>query len=226
MIAALLMCFVSIAAYSGGSSIQISQANTGSTQPTANITTGQYESNWWFPSFSVIGRHQMVSVDSYSYLGLLNIKTLSAYYNANALTNFSFSETISTIEETTVSTSVQTTSTITSSLAAKMGIDGVSVSDGYTVSQAYTIQQTTTYSYSVATSSTINYDVRESVVAGKRFALCEAAYVYRATCQKWQYDNYWFNNNVEVSNSRSTFYTYRTIEPFITLVFSDGSIVE
>jgi hypothetical protein len=223
MIAVLLSCFVSIAAYSGGSSISILQASGGSTQPAASITLGQYETSWWYVGW--IGRHQMVSVDSSTYLGLLNVKTLSAYYNANALTNFSFSQTVTVVQETTVSTSVEETSSITSSLAAKFGIDGIGISDGYTISQSYTIQQTTTYSYSEATSSSINYDVRESVVAGKRFALCEAAYVYKATCQKWQYDDYWWGHT-EVSGSRSTFYTYLTLQPFITIGFSDGSIVE
>lgn len=221
MIAALLSCFVSIAAYDGGGSVSIADAQ--STQPTANITTGQYESSRWKVGW--IGRHQMVSVDSYTYLGLLNVKTLSVSYNANALTNFSFSETITTVEENTVSTSVKMSSAITSSLAAKFGIDGIGISDGYTINQAYTIQQTATYSYSVATNSTISYDVRESVVVGRRFALCEAAYVYKATCQKWQYDDYWWGH-IEVSDTRSTFYSYLTLQPFITIGFSDGSIVE
>lgn len=228
MVAFLSFCSVSgdvnqIKSDSSSSNGGISLTQQTSYQPNVNIQYGTYDVGWWYEGF--VGRHQMVSIDSSEYLGVVQIKKLSKTYNPSILTNFTFEDTVSTVTETTISTTISTSSTITSTLGVKMGMSGVSVSNEYTISQTYMIEDTYTYSYSAAESLTVKYEVDKNKIGSNHFYLAYAAYVYKVKCQKWQYDNWWWGD-CEVSDSRSTFYTYITIEPFVTIALTNGTIFE
>lgn len=56
------------------------------------------------------------------------------------------------------------------------------------------------------------------------FALCEASYTYKLYCQTWMWDDYWWGD-YEVSGSRESFVVYLTINPFVTICYSDGSVL-
>lgn len=190
--------------------------------PKPTISYGKYDIGWWREG--LIGRHQMISIDSSEYIGELMLEPLTNTYNSSALTNFHFEETVETIETSTICTTVELSSTITTTLGVKMGMDDVSVSDDCKISKFYRIQNTQTYSYSKRKQSKVSFDVKEDVVKGKNFCLATVAYVYKVACQKWQYDDYWWGNYV-VDGSRSAYYTYITLKPFITVGFEDGSFV-
>ena len=71
----------------------------------------------------------------------------------------------------------------------------------------------------------VEYDVIPELVKGKKFFLCMAAYTYKISCEQWQIDDWWWGN-YEVDGSRSSFTTYYTVDPFITIGFEDGSIIK
>lgn len=233
MLSVLMVAFLSFCSVSGDANQIKSDTNSGnngvslaqetSYQPNANIQYGTYDVGWWYDG--VVGRHQMVSIDSSEYLGVVQIQKLSKTYNPTILKNFSFEDTVSTVTETTISTTISTSSTITSTLGVKMGMSGVAVSGEYAISQTYEIENTYTYSYSTAESLTVKYEVDKDKVGANHFYLAYAAYVYKVKCQQWQYDNWWWGN-YEVDNSRSTFYTYITFEPFVTIALTNGTIFE
>ena len=52
-----------------------------------------------------------------------------------------------------------------------------------------------------------------------------AAYTYKISCEHWQLDDWWWGS-YEVDGSRSSFTTYYTVDPFITIGFEDGSIIK
>lgn len=191
--------------------------------PTVNITFGEFETDWWRQG--LVGRHQLVSIDSYSYLGRIVVDRLSNIYCSNSLSNFHFTESFSTIKNSTVSTSISLNSKITSSLGVKMNMPYVEVSDKYTISTAYSIENSYTYSYSEKTEYSVSYDVADEKVNGKDFYLASVAYVYKVDCQMWQYDNYWYGNT-EVKNSRVNFSSYITLDPTITIAFTDDSFIQ
>lgn len=191
--------------------------------PQPKVQLGKYDVGWC--RNNLIGRHQMISLDSVKYLGEEVIDRLSETYNSNALTNFHFTKSFSTVETSTISTSVQLSSQATTTIGVKAGMDDVSVSEGETISEAYKIENVTTFSYSQKKEQTVSYDVSPETVKGKHFYLAAVAYVYKIKCQKWQYDDYWWGD-YEVTDSRSTFSTYITLNPFITIAFDDGTFVK
>lgn len=191
--------------------------------PKPTISFGEYDTGWW--RAGLIGRHQMISIDSSDYIGELVLQHLTNTYNANALENFHFDECIETIETSTISTSIELSSSITTTLGVKMGMDDVEICTDAKIYKSYKIQNTQTYSYSQKKTSKISFDVKPDVIKGKRFYLAMVAYVYKVTCQKWQYDNYWWGN-YEVEGSRSSYFTYITLKPFVTVGFEDDTFVE
>ena len=52
----------------------------------------------------------------------------------------------------------------------------------------------------------------------------EDGYIPTPTISYGKYDNYWWGN-YEVDGSRSAYYTYIALKPFITVGFEDGSFV-
>lgn len=167
----------------------------------------------------------MVSIDSSEYLGLLEIQKLSRTYSPTGAEKLKFTETITTVAGTTISTTISETSEFTTTLGVKMGMSDISISSDYTITKSYEIQNTITYSYSTATSLSVEFEVDKNAVGDNHFYLAYAAYVYKVKCQKWQYDNWWWGD-YEVSGSRSTFYTYITYDPFVTIALANGTILE
>ena len=187
-----------------------------------SIEYGEYEVEWYYNWF--VGRHVMASIDSAEDLGYMCIDVLSQTYNGYVLENFEFTDTVTTVLTTTVSTTVSLSSSITTSLAGKVGINGISVSNNMQIGIAYNIQSTITYSYSLSTTLQIFYTPAEEYVRNKHFFLCTGARVYKIYCQTWMYDNYWWGD-YEVSGSRESFVTYLTVDPLITIGYTDGTII-
>lgn len=191
--------------------------------PSANITYGSYESDWFYHNF--VGRHNWVSIDSSYYMGRIVVQQLSPIYNPNALEDFHFTESISTTETSTISTTTKLSSSITSSIGVKAGLDNVVLSGNYKINNSYVIENTQTYSYSEQTTRTVTYNVIKDKVKNHDFYLGSVAYVYKIKCQTWQIDDFWWGS-YEVSGSRTTFYTYLTLNPTITIAFADGGYID
>ena len=200
----------------------INEVTSTNYKPEINVQLGSFEVNWWREGF--IGRHQMVSYDSVDYLGPISVKKLSNTYSTSALNNFHFEETIQTINENSISLTISESSKFTSTLGVKAGLNGLQISDDYSIEKYFSIEGVSTYTITNEISYKVEYDVNQELVSGKKFYLAEAAYVYKINCQKWQYDNYWWGN-YEVNNSRSSFVSYVSLNPFITIALEDGTLL-
>ena len=200
----------------------INEVTSTNYKPEINVQLGSFEVNWWREGF--IGRHQMVSYDSVDYLGPISVKKLSNTYSTSALNNFHFEETIQTINENSISLTISESSKFTSTLGVKAGLNGLQISDDYSIEKYFSIERVSTYTITNEISYKVEYDVNQELVSGKKFYLAEAAYVYKINCQKWQYDNYWWGN-YEVNNSRSSFVSYVSLNPFITIALEDGTLL-
>ena len=166
----------------------------------------------------------MGSIDNVYYMGRMSVATLSYWYDGNAFEDFTFSNTIQTVMQDTLSLTLKESSTFTSTFGVKAGVPGIEASSSYSISNAYVIEGALTYTFSEISSRTVSYHLKQEVIEGKLFSLCVAAYVYRITCTKWQYDDFWWGH-VEVQGSRSTFYSYLTLIPTITIQYLDGSLL-
>lgn len=191
-------------------------------QPELNVSIGSFEVEWWREGF--IGRHQMASYISIEYLGPIEVKKLSKTYDAAGLANFHFTESVKTFEENTISLTISATSKFISTLGVKAGLDNIQISGDYSLEQIYSIEGTKTYTIANELVYTVEYDVNPDAVSNRKFCLAEAAYVYKIKSEKWQYDNYWWGN-YEVENSRSSFVTYVTLDPYVTIAFEDGTLL-
>ncbi len=87
----------------------------------------------------------------------------------------------------------------------------------------FKIEGSNTYTISNKLSYKVEYDVKSDVINGQKFYLAEAAYVYKINCQKWQYDNYWWNN-YEVSGFRKSFTSYISLDAYVTVALENGTI--
>ena len=190
--------------------------------PEINVETGTFEVDWWREG--VIGRHQMVSFDSIDYLGAIEVKKLSRTYDSSVLDNFHFTESVEILEEDTISLTISETSKFISTLGVKAGLNNIEISDKYTLEQMFKIEGSNTYTISNKLSYKVEYDVKSDVINGQKFYLAEAAYVYKINCQKWQYDNYWWNN-YEVSGSRKSFTSYLSLDAYVTVALEDGTLL-
>ncbi len=129
-------------------------------QPKADISYGEYDVGTTYNG--IIARHQMISIDSSEYLGPIVVDKLTSTYNAAALENFHFNERISTVEDSTVSTSIELSSEITSGLGVKMNMDDVVIFGNYAIKDIYKIENTVTYSYSEEITKDVSYDVKKN----------------------------------------------------------------
>ena len=171
----------------------------------------------------LIGRHTMISFDSYTYIGYDVVQTLTNYYSAAALSSFHMTSQYETIVETSVSTSASYSYKLLNSVHIMAGLTKIASAEQETeVSQVYEINSTNTYTTSTKESGSLDYYVDDDVVDGKIFALGVAAEIYKIECQTWKYDDYWWGD-YEVSGSRESFTAYLTFNPFVTIVYRDGT---
>lgn len=106
-------------------------------KPSLNVQYGTYDIDWWYEGF--VGRHQMLSIDSSEYLGVLLLKNVTEYFNPNMFSTLTFTKTVKAITTSTASTTISLTSKMTSSIGVKVGLENVSISKDYKISQSYTI---------------------------------------------------------------------------------------
>ncbi len=197
--------------------------SSSSEKPSPNVELGEFEVSWWRNGF--IGRHQMVSLDSYAYVDYLPIEILTYYYEGSITDDFEFSQTVTSITSNTISTSVEVSSTFAEKIGAKISVDGIGIELGASSSKEITLNQTVTYSFSKEVSYTVTAKISKDVVGGKKFAMCLCCYVYKVSCTMWQYDNYAWGN-YEVSGSRSSFDTYLLLTPTVSVIFSNGEYIK
>lgn len=171
-----------------------------------------------------IGRHTMVQIKSCNFLKEDSVDVLTSWYNGEALENFTFEETVTTFSSTVVSTTEKFSTEITVALTAQVGIPGFSVGTEASVSVGQTIENTTTYTVSQKETFTIRYSAKPEYVEGREFALGAAGDIYKLTWEMWQWDDYWWGD-YEVSGSRKECTAYIVADPYVTIVYRDGSFV-
>lgn len=223
MISILLSSFLSFSVLTGPSLRTNSADALHASQPTVNVQTGEYEVGWWMVGLH--GRHQKVKIGEPQYLGILEIAQLSDNFDGNLLTDLHFEQTISTIEENSVSTTISASSSVISTIAVKAGLSQFSVSGDYAVQQSFKIEQTATYTISSETEYSVSYNIESEKVKGKIFHLASAAFTYKIECEMWEWDDYWWGA-YEVYGSRKSFVTYLTLYPYLTLAEFDGTLIK
>lgn len=191
------------------------------TEHPVTISKSSKEVDWWYEG--IIGRHEMVQILDYEYIGLQNVHTLAGPYNANVLTNFKFTETVSTVNTLSLSTTQQLSSKVTTGIEVRAGVSET-VSASRNVTSVYTIENTLTYTTSTSITFTVQYEPKQELIENSKFALCLGAYVYKLECKTWKYDNYWWGNYT-VSGSTKYFTSYITVDPFVTLEVN-GEVLE
>lgn len=172
----------------------------------------------------VVGRHRMVQIKSVSARGLDCIDVITEYYNGSALENFHFTDEVTTINTTTVATTTQVSSRISTGLQVVAGINGAKVSGDKKVEGNLMVSNTITYSATESNTFTIEFDVKPEIINGKVFALGMVADIYEITYETWQWDDYWWGDYV-VSGSRKTGTGYIVANPYVSVVFRDGTFV-
>ena len=220
MLKILATCFLSFVITGSASGI-VSIDTYGAAYDTSSINYSEQEVNWFWVGF--IGRHEMIKIETCEDLGIQSIQQLSRMYDANTLTDFTFSESFSTVVTTTVSTTIQVSSSISTGLQVQAGIPGAKITDNAKVESVYTIASTSTYTASETKTSSVTYTVKQEIVDGKVFALCMAAHVYKVTWQTWMWDDWWWGD-FEVEDSRSTQVAYITVDPYVTIMYNDWSL--
>lgn len=191
--------------------------------PETNISFEEFEITSWREF--LIGRHQMGKINLSTYMGFLPIDQLSDWYDSNALTDFTFTDSFTTITEETLSLTIKESSTFSSTFGIKAGLKGFEASSQFNVTNSYTLEGTVTYSFATHVTRTVQYSVQEDKLEGKTFSLCLAAHVFKLECETWQFDDYWWGD-VEVDGSRKTFVSYLTLIPTITIMFADGGLLK
>lgn len=191
--------------------------------PQPNIELGKFEVSWWRNGF--IGRHQMVSLNSYTYVDYLPVKVLTDFYEGSILEDYEFEDSVRSVTTSTISTSIQLSSSFTEKIGAKISYDSFVIEASGSHTTEFTFNQTKTYSHSEEKSYTIKTKISKDVVGGRKFAMCLCYYVYKISCTQWQYDNYAWGN-YEVSGSRFDFDTYLLLIPTVTVIFSNGEYVK
>jgi len=171
------------------------------------------------------GRHSMIKIDGYEDRGVQCVELLSKEYNGKALTNFEFTESITSIDSSTVSTKEIYSSEISTGLQVKAGIPGATVTSGLTSKEGYTIENTVTYTTTNSSTFTVKFEFNKELLKDKIFALCTAANVYKITWQTWEYDNYWWGN-YEVSGSRATHEAYITANPYTSVYVKGEGVIK
>lgn len=184
----------------------------------STISYDETEITWWFEG--VIGVHQMIQIKSYEDLGKLNVDRFTSWYDGSKLTNFNFTETVTTCEDTSISLTTSYSLTIAQSLGAKTNINNVSISTEEKENQKFSISGTLTYAYSKTTTTSVNFSVYEDAIKDKNFALGVVANVYKLKYEVWNYKNYWWGNKVD-ENSRISDYAYIVADPVITIIYQD-----
>lgn len=223
MLQVLMACFLSftiavapcteqVAAYAVND--RASTMSENSTYSIEDISYDAYEVEWYWNW--LVGRHSMIQITGVENLGVEMIDTITSYYDASVLTDFTFTETITTVTTTTLSTTESVSSKVGTSLKVVAGIPGATVSDSVSVEQVYTIQNTATYTATVSRTMQVTYSLREEVVEGKVFALCMAANTYKVTWKSWLWDDYWYGA-VIVDGTTKTHTAYITVDPYVTI---------
>ncbi len=171
-----------------------------------------------------IGRHTTLQIKSCDFLKEDSVDVVTSWYNGEALEDFNFEETITTFNSTVVSTTEQYSTKVTVALTAQVGIPGFSVGTEASVSAGLTIENTTTYTVSKTETFTVRYSAKQEYVEGREFALGTVGDIYMLTWETWQWDDYWWGH-YEVDGSRKVGTAYIVADPYITIVYRDGTFV-
>lgn len=224
MVSALLSLFLSLSVSTADLSpnMKFQDFKDGGGGASINVTLGEFEYSSWRNGF--ITRHEMINLKSCEHLGIIPVKSITDFYNPNFLNGLVISESYSIITANAISTTTEFSYDFTSSIGMKIDVPGIEVNSEFKLTQGYTIESSVTYSYSTQKTITVSMDIDLSKAEGKEFCIGYAASTYKIECETWQYDDYWWGN-YEVSGSRKSFSTYCTINPFITMIFRDGSVL-
>lgn len=221
MLQALMTAFLSFAVIASPyGAVMPMQANSSYNIENVSYEEVEVDMYWrWF-----IGTHVMVQIEKVEPMGYQCIDKLSRNYSGSGLENFTFREKFTTVTSTTISTTKSFSSKISTGLQVAAKIPNAQITGDAKIEQVYTISNTSTYTATESTEFEVEFSVKQEVVNGKIFALCMAADVYKVTWDTWEWEDTWWGD-YELEGTRQTNIAYITVDPFVTIVFSDGSVV-
>lgn len=173
---------------------------------------------------NLIGRHVFVKIDKCESLGEQPVELLTKEQNGKIIKEYVYEETIESINETSLSTTIKCSSSMHTTLELQAKIPGAEFSANKSISKGYEIGQTVTYTTAQRESVKVKFEVKQEFIEGRHFYIGMVGKVYKITWQTWQVDDYWWGD-YEVSGSRKTYEGYIVIRPYLTIVYDDGSFV-
>lgn len=146
---------------------------------------------------------------------------------------------VTAFENYTVKKEVVVTSSVSMSYTSKLDIEVTTkmsseahIFDVYKVKSEtsfkylYKIENCATYTNSITKSAEINYQINERVLEGKdRFKVGTVGYVYKLNGTCYQARDWWRDHHKIDQNSYVEFTNYIVCDPFITVLFDDGTFV-
>ena len=188
----------------------------------SNVSYQEKEVEWHREG--LIGRHRLVKIDSLSNKGVKPIQRLTEFLDGGALTDFSFTRSVTMVKTASVSTETSFSSEIMTGLEVVAGIPNAEISKNKSSTLAFKIDTISTYTVSEEETFTVKFSVDENKVKDKIFALCSAANVYEVSWETWQYDDYWWGD-YEVSGSRKSYTAYINYTPYVTVEDYNGNLL-
>lgn len=170
-----------------------------------------------------IGRHTMVQILDYEFLGEDSVEALTEFHNGSVTENVHFEETVETYNSAVFSTTEEFSFDVTLSLSMQLGV-GVSAEVGTSVTAGYVINSTSTYTVAERVSYTLEYDIPAEYIDNKEYAIGIVGDIYKIEWQTWQWDDWWWGD-FEVEGSRKKCIGYLVANQYVTVVYRDGSYV-
>ena len=190
--------------------------------PMTSINYNEKEVSWY--KNGVIGRHQMIKINSCVYDGQKCVQLLSDMYDGNALDNFVFEEEFTTVTSSTVSMKEAHSSEISTGLQVQAGIPEAELRGNAVDSKVFTIENTITHTVSQTSRKIVRFEAKKEAIQGKVFALGIVADVYKLNWKTWEWDDYWLGAQI-VPGSTWIHNDYVVCNPIVTIVYMEGGFV-
>ena len=225
MIKVLMACFLTFAIIgSPNGAMPMAQTRSLGFDP-SNINTAPFEVEAELTHVGLgIGRHRMIQILDYTERGEMLVYQSKVTYNGSLVENVVIRESMTSCFETSISTTERFSAEISLALAVQAGIPGVDIGAEASVTSGYEFEQTTTYTISTQITLELEYEIKQEYIEGRQFRLGLAGNVYELAWDTWQWDDYWWGA-YEVDGSRQHCTAYVVGDPYITIVYDDGSFI-
>lgn len=176
----------------------------------------------------LVSVHDYFMYKSVETLGWIDVHNdISPMYSVEAFNNISITQTVKVTASTSLNFTRSFSHTEQYNMSAELNIFDIVELDFGTSSQAvYSIENQTTFSNSIINQTQISYSVNEEILQGKgKFKIGTIAYVYKINGLHYEaWDRR--RNHYEVDeNSYVNFSNYVVCDPFITIIFDDGTYI-